>query len=314
MAKYTRTSFAWRTILRQSRRARRVEITEAARCTARPTPGASGTGRPRSSSWRRRASSNPRSTRATSSKSTTTAIAVIWYYIRRRLLDGRYRQRGGRQRPPRLPRAIQVDCARQAEAVCGMKIDMRDDGGIELSASAYVKAKAEYFLPKPLAEYPIYETPPTTQRVKDCEIAARKEHTIGTQLQKRYQSKVAALIYATPCGQPGEAYAYMARRTPTMALNSRSTATGSLSPCYSDSDWAVVHSTTAGFCITRTAARRTHNFKASALHLALDVNRSRDRDGVANCGRGHLPARTAQGDGARGSTRAPNVREELGRR
>eukprot|EP00965_Chrysotila_dentata_P046481 1544874-Pleurochrysis_carterae.AAC.1 len=71
-----------------------------------------------------------------------------------------------------------------------MNIDTRDDGGgIKISASAYVKAIAEHYLPKPYAEYPIYETPSTPQLVKDYGIAARKEHTIDTQLQKKYQSK-----------------------------------------------------------------------------------------------------------------------------
>eukprot|EP00965_Chrysotila_dentata_P020936 693459-Pleurochrysis_carterae.AAC.1 len=45
----------------------------------------------------------------------------------------------------------------------GMNIDIRDDGGVKISASAYVKAKAETYLPKPLAEYPIYDTPSTPQ-------------------------------------------------------------------------------------------------------------------------------------------------------
>eukprot|EP00965_Chrysotila_dentata_P048546 1610080-Pleurochrysis_carterae.AAC.1 len=33
----------------------------------------------------------------------------------------------------------------------GMIIDTREDGGIKIFASAYVKAKAEHYLPKPLA-------------------------------------------------------------------------------------------------------------------------------------------------------------------
>eukprot|EP00965_Chrysotila_dentata_P119903 3965340-Pleurochrysis_carterae.AAC.1 len=45
----------------------------------------------------------------------------------------------------------------------GINIDMRKDGGVKISASAYVKAKAETYLPKPLADYPIYETPSTPQ-------------------------------------------------------------------------------------------------------------------------------------------------------
>eukprot|EP00965_Chrysotila_dentata_P141701 4682917-Pleurochrysis_carterae.AAC.1 len=33
----------------------------------------------------------------------------------------------------------------------GMNIETRDDGGVKISASANVKAKAETYLPKPLA-------------------------------------------------------------------------------------------------------------------------------------------------------------------
>eukprot|EP00965_Chrysotila_dentata_P002007 66067-Pleurochrysis_carterae.AAC.1 len=62
------------------------------------------------------------------------------------------------------------------------------------------------YLPKPLADYPTYDTPSTPQLVKDYEIAARKEHYIDPAFQKSYQSKVGALIYAPPCGRPGESY------------------------------------------------------------------------------------------------------------
>eukprot|EP00965_Chrysotila_dentata_P118429 3915265-Pleurochrysis_carterae.AAC.1 len=77
-----------------------------------------------------------------------------------------------------------------------MNIDMRKNGGRKISASAYVKAKAETYLPKHLADYPIHETPSTPQLVKDSEIAARKEHYVDPTFQKKYQSKVGALIYA----------------------------------------------------------------------------------------------------------------------
>eukprot|EP00965_Chrysotila_dentata_P178979 5910650-Pleurochrysis_carterae.AAC.1 len=87
----------------------------------------------------------------------------------------------------------------------GMNIDMRENGGVQISASAYVKEKATTYLPKPLADYPIYDTTP--QLVKDYEITARKEHYVEPNFQKNYQSKVGALIYAPPCGRPGESYA-----------------------------------------------------------------------------------------------------------
>eukprot|EP00965_Chrysotila_dentata_P111790 3696689-Pleurochrysis_carterae.AAC.1 len=70
-----------------------------------------------------------------------------------------------------------------------MNIEMRDDGGVKISAPAYVRAKAETYLPKPLDEYPLYDTPLTPQLVKDYEIAARKEHHVDPIFQKNYQSK-----------------------------------------------------------------------------------------------------------------------------
>eukprot|EP00965_Chrysotila_dentata_P129850 4292315-Pleurochrysis_carterae.AAC.1 len=80
---------------------------------------------------------------------------------------------------------------------------MRKDGGVKISASAYVKAKAETYLPKPLADYPIYDTPSTPQPIKDYEIAARRKHYVDPAFQKHYQSKVGVLIYAPPCWRPG---------------------------------------------------------------------------------------------------------------
>eukprot|EP00965_Chrysotila_dentata_P075348 2488441-Pleurochrysis_carterae.AAC.1 len=80
----------------------------------------------------------------------------------------------------------------------GMNIDLGKDGSVKVSAAAYVKAKAECYLPKPLAEYPRFETPSTPQLEKDYAIAARKEHYVDPIFQKKYQSKVGALIYAPP--------------------------------------------------------------------------------------------------------------------
>eukprot|EP00965_Chrysotila_dentata_P140426 4642272-Pleurochrysis_carterae.AAC.1 len=70
-----------------------------------------------------------------------------------------------------------------------MNIDIGDDGSVKVSASAYVKAKAEFYLPKPLAEYPRFDTPSSPQLVKDYETAARKEHAVDPVFQKKYQSK-----------------------------------------------------------------------------------------------------------------------------
>eukprot|EP00965_Chrysotila_dentata_P183358 6054752-Pleurochrysis_carterae.AAC.1 len=40
----------------------------------------------------------------------------------------------------------------KAKQFLGMNIDMGKDGSVKVSATAYVKAKAEFYLPKPLAE------------------------------------------------------------------------------------------------------------------------------------------------------------------
>eukprot|EP00965_Chrysotila_dentata_P175829 5803978-Pleurochrysis_carterae.AAC.1 len=67
---------------------------------------------------------------------------------------------------------------------------MANNGDVKISAAAYVKAKAEFFyLPKPLAENPRFETPSSPQLVKDYEKAARKEHYVDPSFQKKYQSK-----------------------------------------------------------------------------------------------------------------------------
>eukprot|EP00965_Chrysotila_dentata_P175858 5805396-Pleurochrysis_carterae.AAC.1 len=66
---------------------------------------------------------------------------------------------------------------------------MANNGDVKISAAAYVKAKAEFYLPKLLAEYPRFETPSSPQLVKDYEKAARKEHHVDPSFQKKYQSK-----------------------------------------------------------------------------------------------------------------------------
>eukprot|EP00965_Chrysotila_dentata_P161247 5324762-Pleurochrysis_carterae.AAC.1 len=142
----------------------------------------------------------------------------------------------------------------------GVKNDIGNDDSVKVSAAAYNKAKAEFYLQKPLAEYPRFETPSTPQLVKDYEIAVRKEHYVE-----------GAQIYATPCGRPGEAFTIgiLARALafPTIEMDEHANRVlaymaqnvdGDIEfkpggraelVAYSDSDWAVAHSTT-GFCVT----------------------------------------------------------------
>eukprot|EP00965_Chrysotila_dentata_P031372 1045872-Pleurochrysis_carterae.AAC.1 len=61
---------------------------------------------------------------------------------------------------------------------------MRADGGVKISAAAYVKAKAETYLPKPLEKYPLYDTPSTPQLVKDTR-SRREKNTTWTRPSRR---------------------------------------------------------------------------------------------------------------------------------
>eukprot|EP00965_Chrysotila_dentata_P112854 3728834-Pleurochrysis_carterae.AAC.3 len=139
-----------------------------------------------------------------------------------------------------------------------------------------LKAKAELYLPKPLAEYPRFDTTSSPQLVKDYETAARKEHQVDPAFQKRYQSKVGALIYAPPCRRPGDSFAIgiLARALtfPTAEMDKHANRVlaymaqtadegtefkaggGAQLVAYSESNWAVSHSTT-GFYITFRTSR-----------------------------------------------------------
>eukprot|EP00965_Chrysotila_dentata_P111314 3680542-Pleurochrysis_carterae.AAC.2 len=82
----------------------------------------------------------------------------------------------------------------------GINIDIGASGHVKISASAYIKAKAKYYLPiTVVAEYPRYDSPASPQLVKDYETAARKGHTVDPVLQKKFlSSKVGALTHAPP--------------------------------------------------------------------------------------------------------------------
>eukprot|EP00965_Chrysotila_dentata_P148397 4899524-Pleurochrysis_carterae.AAC.1 len=142
------------------------------------------------------------------------------------------------------------------------------DGRIHISAKAYVLAKAREYLLKPLADYPNYDTPDGPNLVKDYETAALKLHVVHPAFLKMYQSKVSALIFAPPCARPGEAFAVgtLARALtfPTTEMDAHADrvlacmaqhadeaiefqadrAHSDKHIAYSDSDWAVSHSTT----------------------------------------------------------------------
>eukprot|EP00965_Chrysotila_dentata_P179450 5926171-Pleurochrysis_carterae.AAC.1 len=70
-----------------------------------------------------------------------------------------------------------------------MNIDIGDDGSVKVSAAAYVKAKAEFNLPKPLADYPRFDTPSSPQLGKDYQTAARKEHSVDPPSKRNINPK-----------------------------------------------------------------------------------------------------------------------------
>eukprot|EP00965_Chrysotila_dentata_P068581 2266682-Pleurochrysis_carterae.AAC.1 len=154
----------------------------------------------------------------------------------------------------------------------GMNVTVHDPHHISLSAEAYVKAKAEQYLRSPVEALPVCDTPAAVTLIKDYEKAMLKQSAPDYRFMKAYQSKVGALIYAVPCGRPGEAFAigvlaraltfptpqmnshadrvltYMAKSS-TDALHFNNTAPDAdVLVAFSDSDWAVGHSTT-GFCV-----------------------------------------------------------------
>eukprot|EP00965_Chrysotila_dentata_P009475 308797-Pleurochrysis_carterae.AAC.1 len=172
----------------------------------------------------------------------------------------------------------------------------------DLRFRAYVKAEAETYLSKQLADYSIYDTPLTPQLVKDYEIAARKEHYIDPAFYKNYQSKVGALIYAPPCGRPGESYAIgieaRALTFPTKAMNDH--ANRVLAYMAQNAVKGLKFKTQGGSAadrlLTATWPYRTR-LPASVC----------DRGGFAHRCRSDLPSRLAGRDGARRGARYADV-------
>ena len=138
---------------------------------------------------------------------------------------------------------------------------------------AYVTQLATKYLPKPLEEYPFYHVPATKDLFASYERALKRDDTLSPERQKEYASKVGAMIFAAPAARFDCAYsigicarcltfptaemdqsadriiAFMAQHA-VSGLHYDGTAPGADTfSVYSDSDWAVGHSTT-GWCAT----------------------------------------------------------------
>ena len=144
---------------------------------------------------------------------------------------------------------------------------------VSISMKAYVTQLATKYLPKPLDAYPLYHVPATKDLFASYEKAMQRKDTLPSERQKEYASKVGAMIFAAPAARFDCAYgigvcarcltfpteemdqhadriiAYMAQHADD-ALQFDGTAPGAdIFSVYSDSDWAVGHSTT-GWCAT----------------------------------------------------------------
>ena len=148
----------------------------------------------------------------------------------------------------------------------GGNIDRPSPDRVRLSSRAYVDRLAAKWLAKPPDEFPAVHTPATKELSAAYEDALLREDTPSTELLSRYASKCGAVIYAVPSTRGDVAWAVgMCARTLTfptarmekcldrvilylaqhrdLALVFDGTHDSPLH-AYSDSDWAVGHSTT----------------------------------------------------------------------
>eukprot|EP00965_Chrysotila_dentata_P262746 6214660-Pleurochrysis_carterae.AAC.3 len=106
------------------------------RCTARPTPDASGTEPPRNSSSRKYNDDHRVDLVLYVDDCWMADIGSLMADDDLRIFQERFK----------------LTVQTKPKHFLGMNINMDAQGGVKVSADAYVKAKAEYYLPKPLAE------------------------------------------------------------------------------------------------------------------------------------------------------------------
>ena len=180
----------------------------------------------------------------------------------------------------------------------GMNVDIRSDHCVHMSCEAYLRTACEQYLPKPLADYPKYKVPSDATLYADYEDALLHKGEATPQEIKAYQKLVGKLIYAPPCCHPEASWAIgvMARcmTFPTDRMRAHAeralvflgqqaalgiTFDGSARNAdelitYSDSDWAVAHSTTgyvacyAGACI-QYGSKRQHCIALSSTEAEI---------------------------------------------
>ena len=199
------------------------------------------------------------------------------------------------------------------EYFLGMNLNITSDKEIgvrriALSVPTYIRKMASKYLTKPLESYPKYETPSAGNLNTLYEAAARREHVCETSMQKAYASEVGALIYALPTCRIDAAHdiAKCARALsfPTLELKEAADrilvylaqhpddglvfddahVSEPVLDAYSDSDWAVTHSTTgwvvrfAGMPISYNSSRQkciagssTEAEIIAASHAAFEI-------------------------------------------
>jgi len=153
------------------------------------------------------------------------------------------------------------------EFFLGSNLSIESDSRMTLSSKAYVTQLAKKYLPKPLSEYPHFATPADKTLMAEYDAALKTKGTATKEMCATYASKCGAAIYAVPasrvdCAQAvgicsrcltfptkgmdeklDRVIAYMAQHAERGVTYDKKAARASELHAYSDSDWAVAHST-----------------------------------------------------------------------
>jgi hypothetical protein len=167
----------------------------------------------------------------------------------------------------------------------GMNVTVESPTRVRITSEAYVLSMADKHVPT-WRSWSRVELPSTERLTKAYESAHRRETPVPKELEKRYQGKVGACIYTSPCVRPDACYTIsrlaraMTFATPELDACADETIvylaqTAQLGVVYdghapqadtlralSDSDWAIGHSTTgwllmlAGACVFYASKRQ----------------------------------------------------------
>ena len=179
----------------------------------------------------------------------------------------------------------------------GGNIDATHPGRVQLSSTTYVQGLVEY-LPRPLDSYPAYAVPAAPDLVELYEAARDSEGPADAALLASYPKKVGALLYVGPQARPDVSYAigvlarvmsrptaemdaaadrviaYLAQHPDWGPTYDESTERAAEMHAYSDSDWAVSHSTTGwvimyGGAAVAYGSRRQHSIALSSTEAEI---------------------------------------------